>query len=75
VRRDYQFCGSFMLQPWLLHCLALTCQSGCRAAADRTSFQMGTTREPQAGHGGSICARRCALFMIPPKTFDTYRQI
>ncbi|MGO4121729.1 hypothetical protein [Arthrobacter sp. YAF16] len=43
-----------MLQPWLLHCLALTCQSGWRAATGRTSFQIGTTREPHAGQGGSI---------------------
>jgi hypothetical protein len=65
--RLYQFSGSFILHAWLLHCRALTCQSGWRADIGRWSFQIGTTREPQAGQGGSICARRCALFMLPPK--------
>ena len=43
-----------MLQFWLLHWRALTRQSGWRSACERSSFQIGTTRDPHAGQGGSV---------------------
>ncbi|WP_221176570.1 hypothetical protein, partial [Arthrobacter oryzae] len=45
---------SLSQHPWLLHCRALTCQSGCESAADRSSFQIGTTRAPHFGQGCSM---------------------
>ena len=33
----------------------------------RSSFQIGMTLEPHSRHGGSTCARLCALFTISPQ--------
>ena len=63
----HQPCGSLRPQTRLLHCRALTCQFGWVSARPRSSFQVGTTLDPQSGHGSSTWARRCALFIYFPQ--------